>query len=150
VDSSHVFGMYLEFFIFGYLRILLGFGELIFNSSWRLQIHYDRFGKDGLFSHREVSVLFVPDLSECLPSLDAWRDQWLAHKRAVAERERQFSLEKEVCSYFVWNIGFISFTFAKVFGAKKKSSSNEGRDRNSKYVHVDVHIWIDMQMFLLG
>lgn len=26
---------------------------------------------------------------------------------------------------------------------KKKSSSNEGRDRNSKYVHVDVHIWID-------
>jgi hypothetical protein len=83
VDSSHVFGMYLEFFIFGYLRILLGFGELIFNSSWRLQIHYDRFGKDGLFSHREVSVLFVPDLSECLPSLDAWRDQWLAHKRSV-------------------------------------------------------------------
>ncbi|KAK7824020.1 hypothetical protein CFP56_034918 [Quercus suber] len=36
----------------------------------------DRLGKDGLFSHKEVTVLFVPDFSECLPSLDAWRDQW--------------------------------------------------------------------------
>jgi hypothetical protein len=85
--------------------------------------------------------LFVPDLSECLPSLDAWRDQWLAHKRAVAERERQLSLEKEVCSYFVCNIGFISFTYAKVFCAKKKkkkSCSNKCRDRNSKLcAHMD-------------
>jgi hypothetical protein len=28
--------------------------------------------------------------------LDEWRDQWLAHKKAVAERERQISLKKEV------------------------------------------------------
>ncbi|KAF2290076.1 hypothetical protein GH714_001773 [Hevea brasiliensis] len=61
-----------------------------------LEIHYDRFGKDGFFSHREITVLFVPDLSDCLPSLDAWRDQWLAHKKAVAERERQLSLKKQV------------------------------------------------------
>ncbi|KAL0003831.1 hypothetical protein SO802_011392 [Lithocarpus litseifolius] len=61
-----------------------------------MHIHYDRLGKDGLFSHKEVTVLFVPDFSECLPSLDAWRDQWLAHKKAVAERERQLSLKKEV------------------------------------------------------
>ncbi|KAJ6312143.1 hypothetical protein OIU77_013820 [Salix suchowensis] len=60
-----------------------------------LEIHYDRFGIDGLFSHREVTVLFVPDLSECLPSLDAWREQWLAHKKAVADREYQLSLQKE-------------------------------------------------------
>ncbi|KAK7842461.1 cell cycle and apoptosis regulator protein 2 [Quercus suber] len=40
-----------------------------------LEIHYDSLGKDGLLSHK-VTVLFVPDLSECLPSLDAWRDQW--------------------------------------------------------------------------
>lgn len=86
--------------------------------------------------------MFVPDLSECLPSLDAWRDQWLAHKRAVAERERQLSLEKEVCSYFVWNIGFISFTYAIRFFVqkKKKSSSNKCRDRNSKIcAHMDGH-----------
>ncbi|KAL9261929.1 SHORT ROOT IN SALT MEDIUM 1-like protein, partial [Drosera capensis] len=38
-----------------------------------LEIHYDRIGEDGLFSHKEVTVLFVPDLSNCLPSLDAWK-----------------------------------------------------------------------------
>ncbi|KAK2429180.1 protein SHORT ROOT IN SALT MEDIUM [Trifolium repens] len=60
-----------------------------------LEIHYDRIGKDGFFSHKEITVLYVPDLSDCLPSLDEWRDQWLAHKKAVAERERQISLKKE-------------------------------------------------------
>ncbi|XP_042983456.1 protein SHORT ROOT IN SALT MEDIUM 1 isoform X1 [Carya illinoinensis] len=60
-----------------------------------LEIHYDRVGKDGLFSHKEVTVLFVPDLSECLPSLEAWRDQWLAHKKDVAGREQQVALKKE-------------------------------------------------------
>lgn len=64
--------------------------------TWKLQIHYDRVGKDGLFSHKEVTVYFVPDLSECLPSLDTWRTQWLAHKKAVAERERQLSMKMEV------------------------------------------------------
>ncbi|KAI7724710.1 hypothetical protein M8C21_004587 [Ambrosia artemisiifolia] len=58
-------------------------------------IHYDRIGKDGLFSHKEITVLYIPDLSDCLPSIDAWRDQWLAHKKAVAERERLHALEKE-------------------------------------------------------
>ncbi|KAL5100195.1 hypothetical protein RYX36_004522 [Vicia faba] len=60
-----------------------------------LEIHYDRIGKDGFFSHKEITVLYVPDLSDCLPSLDEWRDQWLAHKKDVAERERQVSLKKE-------------------------------------------------------
>ncbi|KAL9269418.1 SHORT ROOT IN SALT MEDIUM 1-like protein [Drosera capensis] len=60
-----------------------------------LEIHYDRIGEDGLFSHKEVTVLFVPDLSNCLPSLDAWKEQWLSHKKAVAERERKLSLKKE-------------------------------------------------------
>ncbi|XP_027914489.1 protein SHORT ROOT IN SALT MEDIUM 1 isoform X1 [Vigna unguiculata] len=60
-----------------------------------LEIHYDRIGKDGFFSHKEITVLYVPDLSDCLPSLDEWRDKWLAHKKAVAEREHQLSLKKE-------------------------------------------------------
>ncbi|KAF7828032.1 cell division cycle and apoptosis regulator protein 1 [Senna tora] len=60
-----------------------------------LEIHYDRLGKDGLFSHKEITVLFVPDLSDCLPSLDVWRNQWLAHKNAVTEREHQLSLKRE-------------------------------------------------------
>ncbi|KAK1438095.1 hypothetical protein QVD17_03898 [Tagetes erecta] len=60
-----------------------------------LEIHYDRIGKDGLFSHKEITVLYIPDLSDCLPSVDAWRDQWLAHKKAVAERERLQALKRE-------------------------------------------------------
>ncbi|XP_012568287.1 protein SHORT ROOT IN SALT MEDIUM 1 isoform X2 [Cicer arietinum] len=60
-----------------------------------LEIHYDRIGKDGFFSHKEITVLYVPDLSDCLPSLDEWRHQWLAHKKAVAEREHQIALKKE-------------------------------------------------------
>ncbi|XP_068462614.1 protein SHORT ROOT IN SALT MEDIUM 1 isoform X1 [Phaseolus vulgaris] len=60
-----------------------------------IEIHYDRIGKDGFFSHKEITVLYVPDLSDCLPSLDEWRDKWLAHKKAVAEREHQLSLKKE-------------------------------------------------------
>lgn len=65
-------------------------------SVSHLQIHYDRVGKDGLFSHKEVTVLYIPDLSDCLPSIDAWRDQWLAHKKAIAERERLHALKREV------------------------------------------------------
>lgn len=61
------------------------------------QIHYDRYGKDGVFSHKEVSVLFVPDLSDCLPSLNVWKEQWLAHKKAIADRERHIAQKTEVC-----------------------------------------------------
>nr|XP_027085807.1 protein SHORT ROOT IN SALT MEDIUM 1-like isoform X1 [Coffea arabica] len=66
-------------------------------KSWNrfLEIHYDRVGRDGIFSHKEVTVLYVPDLSECLPSLDAWRDQWLAHKKTFFEREQLQTLRKQ-------------------------------------------------------
>lgn len=29
------------------------------------------------FSHKEITVLYVPNLPDCLPSLDEWRDQWV-------------------------------------------------------------------------
>lgn len=67
---------------------------LIFDLYY--QIHYDRIGEDGLFSHKEITVIFVPDLSECLPSLDAWRSLWLAHKKDVAERERKLAAKDKV------------------------------------------------------
>ncbi|XP_068641295.1 protein SHORT ROOT IN SALT MEDIUM 1-like [Aristolochia californica] len=57
-----------------------------------LEIHYDRVGRDGLFSHKEITVLFVPNLSECLPSLDSWRSQWLAFKKVKDEREQEVIL----------------------------------------------------------
>ena len=46
-------------------------------------------------------MLFVPDLSECLPSLDVWRTQWFAHKKAVVERERQLVAKDKVVTYSV-------------------------------------------------
>ena len=70
------------------------------------QIHYDRYGKDGVFSHKEVSVLLVPDLSDCLPSLNVWKEQWLAHKKTVAERERHIVLKKEVGVYIALSRSF--------------------------------------------
>jgi hypothetical protein len=76
--------------------LFVTFGDYLCFFCYVFQIHYDRIGKDGFFSHKEITVLYVPDLSDCLPSLDEWRDQWLAHKKAVAERERQISLKKEV------------------------------------------------------
>ncbi|XP_073010931.1 protein SHORT ROOT IN SALT MEDIUM 1 isoform X1 [Typha latifolia] len=60
-----------------------------------LELHYDRVGKDGLFSHREITVLFLPDLSECLPSIELWRSQWLAHKKEMAEREQRQTMKHE-------------------------------------------------------
>lgn len=83
--------------------------EKVSSFSLHLQIHYDRIGEDGLFSHKEITVLFVPDLSECLPALDAWREQWLAYQKAVAERERQLSLRKEV--FFLPFLSFSPFLF---------------------------------------
>ncbi|KAL1550593.1 protein SHORT ROOT IN SALT MEDIUM 1-like [Salvia divinorum] len=60
-----------------------------------LEIHYERVGKDGFSSHREVTVLYVPDISDCLPSIESWCDQWISHKKAVAERDRQLNLKNE-------------------------------------------------------
>lgn len=63
-----------------------------------LQIHYDRVGKDGLSGYKEVTFLFLPDLENCLPSLDAWRSQWVSRRDARVEREREAMLKMEkVC-----------------------------------------------------
>ncbi|GKE31700.1 cell division cycle and apoptosis regulator protein 1, partial [Tanacetum coccineum] len=43
----------------------------------------------------EVTVLYIPDLSDCLPSIDAWRDQWLSNKKAIAGRECLQALKGE-------------------------------------------------------
>lgn len=67
------------------------------------QIHYDRVGKDGFFSHKEVTVFYVPNLSECLPSLDQWRGQWLTHKEKT---EREEVSKEKVIFLFVSEICF--------------------------------------------
>ncbi|KAE9455669.1 hypothetical protein C3L33_12427, partial [Rhododendron williamsianum] len=83
-----------------------------FLEAWG--IHYDRVGKDGLFSHKEVTVPYVPDLSDCLPSIETWREQWLAHKKAVAERRRLLEFKKEVyCFYKLQTTILACFTFTQ-------------------------------------
>lgn len=63
-----------------------------------LQIHYDRVGKDGFSRYREITLLFLPDLDNCLPSLDAWRSQWISRREARVEREQEAMLKMEkVC-----------------------------------------------------
>ncbi|KAL5225939.1 hypothetical protein ABZP36_012578 [Zizania latifolia] len=65
-------------------------------TQWNrfLEVHYNRVGKDGLFSHKEITVLFVPNLSECLPSVDLWKNNWIAYKKSKAEKE-QPTMKKE-------------------------------------------------------
>jgi DBC1 len=62
---------------------------LIFFYCFYSQIHYERAGKEGNGSCKEITVLFVPNLSECLPAIEAWRAQWLAHRKALTEREEK-------------------------------------------------------------
>ncbi|VAI89760.1 unnamed protein product [Triticum turgidum subsp. durum] len=65
-------------------------------TSWNrfLEVHYNRVGNDGLFSHKEITVLFVPNLSECIPSMDIWRSNWIAYRKSKIEREQLIMKEK--------------------------------------------------------
>ncbi|KAF7049273.1 hypothetical protein CFC21_057840 [Triticum aestivum] len=53
-----------------------------------LEVHYNRIGKDGLFSHKEISVLFVPNLSECIPSVELWKKTWITYRNSKVDREK--------------------------------------------------------------
>uniref|UniRef100_A0ACD5X352 Uncharacterized protein n=1 Tax=Avena sativa TaxID=4498 RepID=A0ACD5X352_AVESA len=59
-------------------------------TNWNhfLEVHYNRIGKDGLFSHKEITVLFVPNLSECVPSVDSWKNTWIAYRKLKADRDK--------------------------------------------------------------
>lgn len=71
---------------------------VLFIGVLHLQIHYDRVGKDGFSRYREITLLFLPDLDNCLPSLDAWRSQWISRREARVEREQEAMLKTEkVC-----------------------------------------------------
>ncbi|KAL2613073.1 hypothetical protein R1flu_024765 [Riccia fluitans] len=66
-------------------------------SNWIrfLEVHYERTGEDGLSSHREVTVIFLPDLSKCLPSLGDWQLQCTQLRQSKLEREGQAKGDKE-------------------------------------------------------
>ena len=73
--------------------------------------------------------------------------QWLAHKKAVAERERQLSLKNEVWSYIVWNF-FLLVLLMLRFIAKRHLIYTLA-ETNTKYVHAVMHIcrYMDRYMF---
>lgn len=75
-----------------------------------MQVHYNRIGKDGLFSHKEVTVLFVPNLSECLPSADMWKNNWIAYRKSKAERE-QLTMKKEKVPWPIMALSFCVHTY---------------------------------------
>eukprot|EP00252_Welwitschia_mirabilis_P001369 TRINITY_DN1124_c0_g1_i1.p1 TRINITY_DN1124_c0_g1~~TRINITY_DN1124_c0_g1_i1.p1 ORF type:complete len:793 (-),score=309.16 TRINITY_DN1124_c0_g1_i1:335-2713(-) len=60
-----------------------------------LEVEYERLGNDGVPTHKEVTVIFVPDLSTCLPSLETWKTQYLEHRRLKLDRECQDAERKE-------------------------------------------------------
>ncbi|MQM13546.1 hypothetical protein Taro_046470 [Colocasia esculenta] len=74
--------------------------DLVNCQNWNqfLEIHYDRVGEDGLFSHKEITIIYLPNLSNCLPALDLWRTQWLEHKRMTAEKEQLAHTRKKKSS----------------------------------------------------
>ncbi|XP_024390873.1 uncharacterized protein [Physcomitrium patens] len=58
-------------------------------KSWSriVEVHYERLGEDGLPSHKEITVMFLPTISDCVPSIEAWQAQWKARQQAKIESE---------------------------------------------------------------
>ena len=134
-------------FVFGYVRVFTGSRNLIFNSTRCLQIHYDRLGKDGLFSHKEVTVLFVPDFSECLPSLDAWRDQWAmaCSQEGCCREGAPTFFEKWGLKLYCLKLFFIGFTFAQVH-CQKTSNIYTGWETQNMCMQSCTYVdtWTDL------
>eukprot|EP00897_Mesotaenium_endlicherianum_P006610 jgi/Mesen1/5978/ME000302S04977 len=64
------------------------------------EVHYERLTEDGLPSHTEISVMFLPDLHSCLPTLSEWAQTLKARAVAkleaeAAEKARESEKEKE-------------------------------------------------------
>ena len=104
LNSFDVSGLYLEI-LFLVTRVFTGSRNLIFNSTRCLQIRYtmtDLARMDFLAIRRSLYYLFQIFLNVSLLWMHGETNgQWLAHKKAIAERECQLSLKKEVCSYIV-------------------------------------------------
>lgn len=75
-----------------------------------MQVHYDRIGKDGLPSHKEITAIFLPDISSCLPSLESWKTQYFQQKKVRLEREREAAAKREkVCVAFITLVIFVGY-----------------------------------------
>ena len=135
-------------FVFGYVRVFTRSRNLIFKSTRCLQIHYDRLGKDGLFSHKEVTVLFVPDFSECLPSLDAWRDQWAmaCSQEGCCREGAPTFFEKWGLKLYCLKLSLLVLLMLRFIA--KRHLIYTLAETNTKYVHAVMHICRCMDRYM--
>ncbi|PKI36802.1 hypothetical protein CRG98_042751 [Punica granatum] len=110
-----------------------------------LEIHYERIGKDGLFSHKEVTVIFVPDLSDCLPSVESWRqqcnkielDDLLLFSCAILQRlgdKAEVAKEKDLTSPKVEKTVAKSEKKKESASLEQAGSAKEGSSNGTEYV----------------
>lgn len=53
----------------------------------RVQVHYERQGENGLPSLKEITVMFLPSISDIIPSTEVWQARWRARQQAKLESE---------------------------------------------------------------
>nr|XP_024373654.1 uncharacterized protein LOC112281406 isoform X1 [Physcomitrium patens]PNR55140.1 hypothetical protein PHYPA_006034 [Physcomitrium patens] len=51
-----------------------------------VEVHYERLGENGLPSHKEITVMFLPTIS-CISSGEVWQAQWKARQQAKLESD---------------------------------------------------------------
>jgi hypothetical protein len=52
-----------------------------------LEVHYERQGENGLPSLKEITVMFLPSISDIIPSTEVWQARWRARQQAKLEIE---------------------------------------------------------------
>jgi uncharacterized protein (DUF39 family) len=62
-----------------------------------VQVHYNRVAEDGISSHKEITVMFLPSLSDSIPILEVGQAQSREQQQAKLEHDIADNNEK-VCT----------------------------------------------------
>ncbi len=62
-----------------------------------MQVHYNRVAEDGISSHKEITVMFLPNLSDSIPILEVGQAQSREQQQAKLEHDIADKNEK-VCT----------------------------------------------------
>ncbi len=62
-----------------------------------MQVHYNRVAEDGISSHKEITVMFLPNLSDSIPILEVGQAQSMEQQQAKLENDIADKNEK-VCT----------------------------------------------------
>ncbi|GBG70117.1 hypothetical protein CBR_g5747 [Chara braunii] len=60
-------------------------------TSWMrfMEVHYERAAEDGGPSHKEITVVYIPDVHRCIPSTERWKEIWNEKQEAKRRRESE-------------------------------------------------------------